>query len=459
MINVGFDCLEGLASSSISFRRPRLSPTLSRRPRSPFNASFLRSVEFALFSLLLCNSFFSSSSFEFSFSTQEEMASSSSSLAGPSAEFALSLYDILKAETPATENIFFSPISISTVLSMTLLGASGKTAAELLRGLKYPHDFTHSQFGELITAFKAVDSNNVLLHVANRIFTRDGLNFLKEFTSGLSQHYAADAFAVNFGGDPNGSRLLINKWVEDQTKDKIKDLLPDGSIDSLTAAVLVNAVYFKGDWLNKFDPALTQPGEFKASPSQKFRVNFMFAKEKLPYGRNRDLGFHVLHLPYKGDELSMVVLLPFADDGLSALEAKLDAQVLLKAVKETRTIKVEVTMPKFKIEESIDLTDKLASMGIVDLFSDRADLSGVTKDVPLYVSKVFHKSFIEVNEEGAEAAAATGMVVMMRSMPAPPPRFTADHPFVFGIYDKRTEVFLFWGRIAHPTAVDAKDEL
>jgi len=263
---------------------------------------------------------------------------------------------------------------------------------------------------------------------------------------------------LNFGGDPNGSRLTINQWVEDKTNAKIKDLLPDGTINSMTAAVLVNAVYFKGDWLNKFDPNSTQPGDFKASPSVKFRVNLMHATKKFDYGRNRDLEFHVLQMPYKGEELSMVVLLPFADDGLEALEGKLNAEVLLNAVQETRNMKVEVTLPKFKIEESIDLTEKLGLMGIVDLFSDSADLSGVTADVPLKVSKVVHKSFIEVNEEGAEAAAATGAVMMLRCMPAPPPLFTADHPFLFGIFDKRTEVFLFWGRIAHPTPV-SKDEL
>lgn len=390
----------------------------------------------------------------------ETKMASSSTLSLPSAQFALSLYDILKREKASTENIFFSPLSISSVLSMTLLGAKGKTADELSSALQYPSDFSHEQFGALMTALSAVDANSVLLHIANRIFTRQGLSFLDSFTMGLSSHYSADALALDFGADPNGSRLLINHWVEEKTKTKIKDLMPDGSITSLTAAVLVNAVYFKGDWLNKFNHSLTKPGDFKASAQTNLRVNFMFAEKKFPYGRNRDLGFHLLHLPYKGEELSMVVFLPFENNGLDALEGKLSAEVLLKAVKETRTMKVEVTLPKFKIEESIDLTEKLGLLGITDLFTDNADLSGVTTDVPLKVSKVVHKSFIEVNEEGAEAAAATGAVMMTRCMPAPPPIFKADHPFLFGIFDQRTNVFLFWGRIAQPTTIEgAKDEL
>lgn len=398
-----------------------------------------------------------------SFATEQhietENMASASALALPSAQFALSLYDVLKTGADPTENIFFSPLSISTVLSMTLLGAKARTADQLMSALKYPAGFSHEQAGTLLSSLSAVDQQSVILHIANKIFTRQGLSFLESFTGVLAKHYSADALALNFGADPNGSRLLINDWVEEKTHTKIKNLLPDGSINSMTAAVLVNAVYFKGDWLDKFNQSLTKPGNFKASCDKQFKVNFMFAEKKFPYGRNRDLGFHLIHLPYKGEELSMVVVLPFEDNGLAALEGKLTAEVLLKAVEETRKMKVEVTLPKFKIEQSIDLTEKLGLLGISDLFSDMADLSGVTTDVPLKVSKVFHKSFIEVNEEGAEAAAATGAVMMMGSMPAPPPIFKADHPFLFGIFDQRSKVFLFWGRIAHPTTLDTKDEL
>jgi len=206
---------------------------------------------------------------------------SSSSLSLPSAQFALSLYEILKEEKESTDNIFFSPLSISTVLSMTLLGAKGKTADELKSALRYPSDFSHDQFGALLTSLTAVDANSVLLHIANRIFTKQGLSFLDSFITGLTAHYTADAKALDFGSDPNGSRLLINHWVEEKTKTKIKDLMPDGSITVDTAAVLVNAVYFKGDWLHKFNQTLTEHGDFKASPEKTLRVNFMFSKRNI----------------------------------------------------------------------------------------------------------------------------------------------------------------------------------
>lgn len=385
---------------------------------------------------------------------------SPSALALPSAKFALSLYNVLKDEVAPTENVFFSPFSISSVLSMTLLGAKGKTAEELVSALHYPSTFSHSQVGELIAALAAVGANDVILHIANRIFTREDLEFLPDYVSGLQSNYSADAKSLDFGHDPNGSRLVINEWVEKMTNSKIKDLMPNGSINSLTAAVLVNAVYFKGDWLSKFNASKTRPGDFKTSPSKTLRVNFMHAKEKIPYGMNRDLSFHLIRLPYKGEDLSMVVILPLEADGLNALEAKLNAEILLQAVQATRTMKVELSLPKFKIEDNFDLTEKLQLLGIGEMFSNSADLSGITTDFPLFVSKVVHKSFIEVNEEGSEAAAATGAVMMMRSMPPPVPHFVVDQPFLVGIFDERTKVFLFWGRIAQPTSVaNGKEEL
>jgi len=378
----------------------------------------------------------------------------STALSLPSAQFALSLYDILKKDKAPTDNIFYSPLSISTVLSMALLGARGKTAEELSSALHYPSDFSHEQFGTLLSTLSSVEANSVVLHIANGMFTQKGLSFLESFSCGLTNLYSAEAKALNFSRDPNGSRLHINRWIKEKTKSKIKNLLPPGSITPLTVAVLVNAVYFKGDWKDKFRPAWTKPGDFKASPQKTLRVNFMSAHRKFPYGRNRDLGFQVLQLPYKGDRLSMVAILPFHENGLDALESKLSAEILLEAVQKTYKTKVKVTLPKFKIKQTIDLTSKLRLMGISDLFTNDADLSGVTTDVPLKVSEVVHESFIEVNEEGAEAAAVTSLRLMPRSRrPSRPLIFKADHPFLFGIFDNMNQVFLFWGRIAHPTEI------
>jgi len=380
---------------------------------------------------------------------------SSTALSLPSAQFALSLYDILKKDRAPTDNIFYSPLSISTALSMALLGARGKTAEELSSALHYSSDFSHEQFETLLSTLSSVEANSVVLHIANGMFTQRGLSFLDSFSSGLTNLYSAEAKALNFRWDPNGSRLRINRWIEEKTKSKIKDMLPHGSITRLTKAVLVNAIYFKGDWKDKFRPAWTKPGDFKASPEKTLRVNFMFTHRKFPYGQNRDLGFQVLKLPYKGDRLSMVAILPFDENGLDALESKLSAEILLEAVQKTYKTKVKVTLPKFKIKETIDLTSKLRLMGITDLFTNDADLSGVTTDVPLKVSEVLHESFIEVDEEGTEAYAVTSlhMIEMLSPRPRPSRIFKADHPFFFGIFDDTNQVFLFCGRIAHPTEI------
>jgi len=382
-----------------------------------------------------------------------------SSLSVPSTKFALSLYNILSKDTGKDENIFFSPMSISSVLSMTLLGAKGKTADELLSGLHFSSSADHSAFADLISTFNGNEANNYILHLANRIFTRSDMTFKQEYLQSLNKYYQTDALNLNFGVDPNGSRVEINNWVEGKTDGKIKDLMPNGSINSMTAAVLVNAVYFKGDWANQFNRSKTKSGDFNVSPSKSVTVNFMSMEAKFPHNRDSANGFQLLHLPYKGEDLSMVVILPDDKFGLSELESKLSFDLLLNSIKNTRNVKVQVQLPKFKIEGSFDLSETLQNLGMKTVFTDKADLTGVTEDIPLKVSKVVHKSFIEVNEEGAEAAAATGAVMMMRSMPAPPARFVADHPFLLAIMDRRTDVLLFFGRITEPTKVELREEL
>ena len=177
----------------------------------------------------------------------------------------------------------------------------------------------------------------------------------------------------------------------------------------------------------------------------------MHLEEKFPYGTNKDLGFNILHLPYKGEELSMMIMLPSDVSGLDALERQLSTEVLQNAIRDTETTEVYAALPKFMIEKSLELKPRLQRMGINDQFSKGADLSGVTTDVPLYVSEVFHRTFIEVNEEGTEAAAAAAFVGYGASEPT---YFKADHPFLFGIFDCRTNIFLFWGKIANPASID-----
>lgn len=260
----------------------------------------------------------------------------------------------------------------------------------------------------------------------------------------------AENTLANFSGDPNGERIKINKWVEDVTRQKIKDLIGEGAITALTRVVLVNAIYFKGNWANQFKPENTSKGKFKLIKGQEKECDMMHLTKKFRFGFNEDLKFSVVELPYSGDSLGMVILLPQKADGLPELEKSLTPKVLSAAMEQTRSVEVNLQLPKFKMESSFTLNDALSSLGMQDLFIEgKADLSGVNGDTDLSVSKVLHKAFVEVNEEGTEAAAATA-VVMRKRCAAIREDFIADHPFLFLIRDAKSGMVLFMGRLMAP---------
>lgn len=259
-----------------------------------------------------------------------------------------------------------------------------------------------------------------------------------------------------FSGDASGATDLINRWVADNTAQKITKLIPPGVLDHLTRLVLVNAVYFKGDWQKKFDVKDTKEEDFHVSATETVRVPLMHkSKAKLWYGVNQDLNCQAIELPYAGDRLSMFVILPIAVDGLGKLESSLSAGELLDARERFRMQlrDVHVWLPKFKLDEQLGLTEILAKMGITDMFNKNvADFSGIDGTRELYVSKVLHQAVVDVNEEGTEAAAATAVVMMTRCavILKDPFEFRADHPFVFFIQDNLTNSVLFLGRLVRP---------
>jgi len=253
---------------------------------------------------------------------------------------------------------------------------------------------------------------------------------------------------VNFATDAEGARKTINAWVEKQTRDKIKDLIQPGVLDSLTRLVLTNAIYFKGDWASPFKKDGTKDGDFFAADGQKVAAPMMHQTGHFGYLDGGEL--QALEMPYKGDALSMVVLLPKAKDGLPALEKKLSATSAVVWIAGLRKQQVQVAMPRFTTTAEFMLKETLSAMGMTDAFSDRADFSGMDGVKDLFISAVIHKAFVDVNEEGTEAAAATAVVMKSTGMPAPPVEFRADHPFVFLIRDTRSGCILFVGRMANP---------
>ncbi|XP_027702798.1 leukocyte elastase inhibitor-like [Vombatus ursinus] len=369
--------------------------------------------------------------------------------------FAVELYKEL-ADTHPKENIFISPLSISTALAMVLVGARGDTAAQLSQTFHFNEvDEVHSRFQSLNTTINKGGASYIL-KLANRLFGEKTYNFLSEFLDSTQKLYGAELATVDFQHASEAARKEINQWVKEQTEGKIPELLASGSVDSLTKLVLVNAIYFKGNWEEKFDEALTTDAQFRLNKREKKSVKMMYQKKKLPYGYITALKCRVLELPYKGKELSMIILLPddIEDDstGLKEIEKQLSMEKLAEWTHHENldTIDVHVHLPKFKMENTYNLNSDLARMGVSDLFiGGKADLSGMSGSRDLFISQIVHKSFVEVNEEGTEAAAATAGIAQL-TMLLPEEEFNADHPFLFFIRHNPTGNILFSGRFASP---------
>jgi serpin B len=288
------------------------------------------------------------------------------------------------------------------------------------------------------------------LDVANALWGQKGYPFRQPFLTLARDRYRAGLSELDFRGNPEAARKFINTWVEKKTQDKIKDLMPNGSIDGLTRLVLTNAIYFKGDWQSKFNKKATRPQKFSTGTGNSVKVPMMNQTTNR-FGYYAGKSFQALEMPYQGKGLSMVVLLPNEADGLAAFEKTLTIDNLNRWLGGLgKSTKVQVALPKFKMTRAVKLNQVLAAMGMPRAFDpQRADLSGINGSKNLYISGVYHQAFVDVNEEGTEAAAATGVSARTLSRPRVT-TFVADHPFVFLIRDLRSGAILFLGRVADP---------
>ncbi|MFC1896402.1 serpin family protein [Thermodesulfobacteriota bacterium] len=366
--------------------------------------------------------------------------------------FAIDLYQKLRA---SQGNIFFSPYSISTALAMTYAGARSNTEKQMATTLRFslPQKDLHPAFAELEASLgKFRKACNIKLSVANSLWPQQDYSFLEEYLSLIERHYGVSVTPVDYKRACEAARKMINKWVEDKTEDKIKDLIQPGILDALTRLVLVNAIYFKGNWESQFDTTRTKDAPFHVSPEKSIQTPMMTQKQRFNYAELE--GLQILELPYTGKTLSMLVLLPKQIDGLNELEESLSVGNLQRWESRLRKREVLVFLPSFKMISMFRLDKTLTSMGMVDAFiPTRANFAGMDgRPDWLYIGAVLHKAFVDVNEEGTEAAAATAVVQRVTSvMPASPPTFRADHPFVFLIQDRQTESILFTGRVADPS--------
>ena len=380
-------------------------------------------------------------------------------------EFALRLFAKLQS---TKGNLFFSPYSISTALAMTFAGARGQTESQMAEVLHFPvsanqrMDSTSksmldrqqfaADFGKIIK-----DLNNrgqkgaYTLTVANALWGQKGYEFLKEFQELIEKSYDGRLNEADFVRAAEAARKTINDWVEKKTNGKIKNLISQGVLNSMTRLVLTNAIYFKGNWASQFKVDRTKDAPFTLTDGQKIDVPMMNQKAEFGYMETDD--FQALEMPYVDQELSMVILLPKKFDALGEFEITFIQDNLTQWLTKIHKREVVVFVPKFKMTSQFSLASVLQSMGMTDAFSSDANFSGMDGKRDLFISAVIHKAYVEVNEEGTEAAAATGVVMRLTSVgPTPTPVFRADHPFLFLIRDNLTGSILFIGRVANPKA-------
>ncbi|ASJ03408.1 hypothetical protein A3L09_09125 [Thermococcus profundus] len=358
--------------------------------------------------------------------------------------FALDLYRELAKKDG---NVFFSPFSVETALAMLYEGARGRTAEEIANVLHLPED-RKERLNSFSFLMHSLNSNDTpyILSAANALWVQEGYPIKKDYVETIGTYYLGELHILNFMGNPKEAGERINRWAEEKTNGRIKNLVE--GLSPNTRLVLTNAVYFKANWSHRFDPAKTYNDTFFLSEMRGIVVSFMEQVGIFNYDEGDS--FQALEMPYEGDRLSMVLILPKKINGLEELEANLTPQFLEGVIKSLNPEKVEVTVPKFRFGASYKLRDVLMEMGMKSAFTN-ADFSGIS-DEPLAVSQAVHKSFISVAENGTEAAAATAVTL---TLAAPvesekPKVFDANHPFIFLIYDRETETVLFMGRLVNP---------
>jgi serpin B len=368
--------------------------------------------------------------------------------------FAFDLYQQLKSEEG---NLFYSPYSISMALAMTYAGARTETETQMADALDFflAQDRLHPAFNALALELasrgegaQGKDGDGFRLNIVNAIWGQKDYNFLADFLDTLAVNYGAGLRVLDFINAPEDSRVTINDWVADQTEGRIEDLIPPGLINSLTRLVLTNAIYFNAAWLNPFDEDITRDGDFYLLDSSQVTVPMMRQTESFKYAEGD--GYLAVELPYDGDELAMVILLPDSGE-FEAFESSLSAAPVAAIIESLDYREVDLTMPKFEFDSEFSLSAALSALGMPVAFTTGADFSGMTGNHDLYIADVVHKAFVSVDEAGTEAAAATAVVMELTAMPEVV-EVSVDRPFIFLIRDIETGTVIFVGRVLDPGA-------
>ncbi len=372
-------------------------------------------------------------------------------------DFALYVYRELRG---TKGNLFFSPYSISTALAMAYAGARSNTEKEMAAALHFSLDQNklHPAFAQLDSDLKkAREKGEIKLNVANSLWPQKGYPFLDTYLSLLERDYGVSITPVDYKSAPEKVRLQINQWVENKTEKKIQNLIGPGVLDPVTRMVLVNAIYFKGRWNSEFKAENTRIEPFYFAPDESISVHMMHQSDHFKYA---EFPTHqMLMLPYWHNTMSMIILLPKDTSDIQSLESMLSSEKLAEWREKLKSCLVRVSLPKFTLTTDFRLDDALRELGMNDAFDPgTADFSGMDgRKGWLYINAVIHKAFVEVNERGTEAAAATAVLMRGCAMaPSKPVTFRADHPFLFYIQDNQTGTILFLGRLSKPDAAQTE---
>jgi serpin B len=377
-----------------------------------------------------------------------------SALVNGNSAFAFALYQQLKKNSAG--NLFYSPYSISTALAMTYAGAIGDTGKQMGSALHFtlPQTQLHAAFNQLALdlAFrgqneKGVNGKNFTLNIANALWGQQELTIQPAFLNILAQDYGAGLNLLDFKNSPEPSRVTINNWVSDQTNSRIKDLLPQGSINPGTRLVLTNAIYFDAAWQSPFTKDSTHNGTFNLLDGATVSVPIM--SHEAGYSYVKGDSYQAVEMPYRGNEIAMDIIVPDAGK-FTSFESAMTADKVTGILGSLKSSFLVLSLPKFQFDSSFSLKDTLSALGMPVAFTDKADFSGITGKPDLFLSDVVHKAFVAVDEAGTEAAAATGVIMAGAAMPQN--SLTIDRPFIFLIRDIPTGAILFVGRVLNPAS-------
>ena len=376
--------------------------------------------------------------------------SNASAVIAANNQFALDFYSNVTQQD--SSNIFFSPWSISSAFAIAYEGARGTTAEEIQSVFSFAADDSvrRSSFAAVQKDLNENDGNYTL-NTANALWVKEGYQLSEDYVSTARQYYDSEVANVDFIGNEGVGQ--INKWIESKTNNKIKDLIPPGSTNELTRLIITNAVYFNGTWSIEFDEADTSEEDFHVSANKTVTVPMMKLDKKFfNYAETDEL--QILEMPYQGGKVSMLLLLPHNGTDVSSIEQSLTLDKLEQLRGELQNQTIDVNIPKFKLETDYTLNSMLEDMGMPTSFNENAaDFSGITEEERLFIAAALHKAFVDVNEKGTEAAAATGITIETTSY-QPIPVFRADRPFLFIIQDSETGNILFMGRVVDPSVIE-----